>query len=320
MGPANALSYLPDPNITLNNANITLLPDNIFICAINMTLSDKVASSSSTDPLVLDTVCNIHANSSLFPHSEPANWHFEHPFLYFKNHLYLPPDSHQDVVSAVHLSLAASHAGFFHTYSMLSWDYWWPGMSTFICRFIAGCTICQQMKVNTHPTVPVLSPLPSACTHLFQQLSVNLITDLPLSNGFNSLRVMVDHSLSKGVILTPCNKTINAKGVANLFFKNVFIHFGLHDHLISDCRLQFASAFAEELAHILGYNLKLSTAYHPQTDRGTEWVNQEIKLISRYSAKDSLTDGQISFQWHNLHITLPLTHLPKSWTNIPPCS
>lgn len=33
---------------------------------------------------------------------------------------------------------------------------------------------------------------------------------------------MVDHSLSKGVILTPCNKTINAKEIAELFFKNVF--------------------------------------------------------------------------------------------------
>ena len=45
---------------------------------------------------------------------------------------------------------------------------------------------------------------------------------------------MVDHSLLKGVILTPCNKTIDAKGIAELFFKNVFLQFGLHDHLISD--------------------------------------------------------------------------------------
>ena len=90
------------------------------------------------------------------------------------------------------------------------------------------------MKVNTHPTIPALSPLPSSCTHPFQQLSIDLITDLPLSNDFDSLMVMVDHGLSKGVILTPCNKTINMKGVAELFFKNVFLCFGLHDHLISD--------------------------------------------------------------------------------------
>ena len=111
---------------------------------------------------------------------------------------------------------------------------------------------------------------------LFQQLSVDLITDLPPSNGYNSLMVVVDHSLSKGVILTPCNKTIDAKGVAELFFKHVFLQFRLHDHLISDQGPQFASAFAAKLARILGYDLKLSTAYHPQMDDETEQVNQEV--------------------------------------------
>ena len=88
-------------------------------------------------------------------------------------------------------------------------------------------------------------------------------------------------AFSKGIILTPCNKTIDAKGVAELFFKHVFLCFGLHDALISNRGPQFASAFAMELARILGYNLKLSTAYHPQTDGETEWVNQEVETYLR---------------------------------------
>ena len=79
------------------------------------------------------------------------------------------------------------------------------------------------MKVNMHPTVPALSPIPSSCTCTFQQLSIDLITNILLSSGFDSLLVMVDHGLSKGVILTPCNKTIDTKGVAKLFFKHVFL-------------------------------------------------------------------------------------------------
>ena len=70
----------------------------------------------------------------------------------------------------------------------------------------------------------------------------------------------------RGVILTPCNKTIDAKGVAELFFKHVFLRFRLHDYLILDWGPQFASPFAAKLARTLNYNLKLSTAYHPQTD------------------------------------------------------
>ena len=278
MGPADALSHLPNPDMTLNNTNVTLLPDNLFIHVINIALTDKITASSSTDSLILNTVRSIHNNSPLFPHSALTDWCFDHPYLYFRDCLYLPPDACHDLVTTVHLSPASSHAGFFPTYSMLSHNYWWPGMSTFVHHFIASCTICQQMKVNTHPTIPMLSPLPSSCSCLFQQLSINLITDLLLSHGLNSLLVVVNHSLSKGVILTPCNKTIDAKGVAELFFKHVFICFGVHDYLISDQGPEFASTFTAELTHILGYDLKLSTAYHPQTDGETEHVNQEIEM------------------------------------------
>ena len=34
--------------------------------------------------------------------------------------------------------------------------------------------------------------------------------------------VVVDHSLMKGVIIIPCSKTIDAVGVAKLFFSHVF--------------------------------------------------------------------------------------------------
>ena len=198
MGPADTLSHLSDPDTSSDNANVTLLPDDLFIRSINTALVNKIASSSSTNPLILDAINSLHASSSLFPHSALTDWWYNTPHLYFKNCLYIPPNTHHDLVTTVHLPLTSGHRGFFCTYSSLSHDYWWPGMSSFVRQFITGCTLFQQMKVNTHPTVPALSPLPSSCTCPFQQLSVNLITDLPLSNGFDSLMVMVDHGLLKG--------------------------------------------------------------------------------------------------------------------------
>ena len=95
--------------------------------------------------------------------------------------------------------------------------------------------------------------------------------------GFDSLLVMVDHGLTKGVILCPTKKTITAKGIASLFFHKVFLHFGLYDKVISDRGPQFASSFARELGKLLKYDLSLSTAYHPQSDRETERLNQEVE-------------------------------------------
>jgi len=75
-----------------------------------------------------------------------------------------------------------------------------------------------------------------------------MIMDLPLSSGFDSILVMVNHGLTKEVIFIPCSKAINAASIATLFFKHVFTHFGLHDKVISDHSPQFASVFAKELA------------------------------------------------------------------------
>ena len=277
MGPTDVLSHLSTLDTSSDNVNVTLLPDDLFIHAIDTALTHKIASSSATDPLVVSALQNISTSFPLFPRSSLADWCFSNSLLYFKNCLYIPTDACHNLISSVHSSPATSHGGFFCTYTLLSRDYWWPGMSSFIHRFMAGCALCQQMKVNTHPTVSALSPLPSTCSCPFQQLSVDLITDLPLSTGFDSLLVMVNHGLSKGVILTPCNKMIDSKGVAELFFKNVFLHFGLHNALISDRGPQFTSTFATELACILRYDPKLSTAYHPQTDGEMERVNQEIE-------------------------------------------
>ena len=151
----------------------------------------------------------------------------------------------------------------------------------FVNNFVAGCAVCQQNKVLTHPVIPPLSPIKSSSSLPFKQLSVNLITNLPLSHGYDSLMIVVDHGLTKGAILAPCSKTVDANGITQLFFDHVFKHFGLHDTRISARGPQFTSAFARELARILKYDVHLSTAYHPQTDGQTEQTNQEVETYLR---------------------------------------
>ena len=104
--------------------------------------------------------------------------------------------------------------------------------------------------------------------------------------------VVVNHGLTKGVILAPCSKMIDANGIAQLFFDYVCKHFGLYDSIISDRGPQFASAFARELAHILKYDIRLSSAYHAQTNGQTERTNQEIE----------------TYLW------IFCTHNPQKWT------
>ena len=162
--------------------------------------------------------------------------------------MYVPPPAQSSLLHSIHSSPLSGHLGRFHTKAIIEHDFWWPGLSVFVNNFVAGCAVCQQNKAHTHPVTPPLLPIKSTTSLPFKQLSVDLITDLPLSHSYDSLMVVVDHGLTKGVILVPCSKTVDTNGIAQPFFDHVFEHFGLHDTLISDCGPQFASAFARELA------------------------------------------------------------------------
>ena len=52
--------------------------------------------------------------------------------------------------------------------------------------------------------------------------SMDLITDLPPANSFDSILVMVDQALMKGVILIPCNKTITAEDTGKFLLENLY--------------------------------------------------------------------------------------------------
>ena len=84
IGPTDILSCLPDPDTSSDNTNVTLLPTDLFIHAINVALIDKITSSSTSDPLVLDAMWNLCNGSPLFPCSSIADWHFDSSHLYFK--------------------------------------------------------------------------------------------------------------------------------------------------------------------------------------------------------------------------------------------
>jgi hypothetical protein len=262
IAPADALSRYDHVDTFLGNVDSSIVPSPVIISVLDLSLAHHIQSSSASNHLVLRAIQNLSEETPLFPRSALANWTFNNSNLYYKHHLYVPPSTRSSLLHSIHSSPLTGQLGHFHTKAIVERDFWWPGLSTFVSSFVAGCATCQQNKVRTHPVTPPLNSIKSTITLPFKQLSVDLVTDLPPSNRYDSLMVVVDHGLTKGVILVPCSKTIDANGIAQLFFEFVFKRFGLHDTLISDRSPQFASVFAGELARILQYDVCLSTAYH----------------------------------------------------------
>ena len=96
-------------------------------------------------------------------------------------------------------------------------------MHTFVKSYKKGCALYQQIKVNTHPSAPPLAPIKAnPYAYPFLTVTINFITDLPESNGYNILYIIVDHNLIKVIVLIPCTKTIDAIRIAKLYHDNVY--------------------------------------------------------------------------------------------------
>src|SRR5713101_6747064 len=105
--------------------------------------------------------------------------------------------------------------------------------------------------------------------------------ELPNSEGYDVILVVVDHNVTKATVIVPCKTTITADQTAALYLNHVCKHFGLPCKIISDCGTQFTAHFTRALCHLLDINQNLSTTYHPQTDGQTERLNQELEQFLR---------------------------------------
>jgi hypothetical protein len=68
----------------------------------------------------------------------------------------------------------------------------------------------------------------------FQTIALDLITDLPPSQGNDSILMIVKHDCSQAAIFLPCTKEVTAEGLAQIYAQHVFPHYGVPQKIISD--------------------------------------------------------------------------------------
>ena len=260
----DALSHQPDYIMNdTDNDDVIVLPNNIFIKAIDLGLQETIQELTMDDNLFARALELIKHHGPVPIKSKSDEWSMNDRLLFFREWCYVPSNNtlRWQITQSYHNTLPSGHSGHLKTLELVRCHYWWPGMTVFIKNYVTGCAICQWMKVNTHPSTPGLIPIKAQQNATpFSQVTCNFIMDLPKSDGFDSIMVVVDHGSTKGVISIPCNKTIDTTQTAQNYIDHVYQRFGLPNSFLSDRGPQFSSQVFQEMTRLLGIKTLQSTA------------------------------------------------------------
>ena len=132
---------------------------------------------------------------------------------------------------------------------LISRNYWFPGVNAFVRDYTNSCHLSQQAKAPHHLRHSELTPIPVPDSP-WKGLSCDLITDLPVSNGMDSILVFVARMTKMGHFI-PCLKSTSTLEFARLFIFYIVKLYGLPDSIVSDRSSIFKSNFWSTLTSIL---------------------------------------------------------------------
>ncbi|EGZ21589.1 hypothetical protein PHYSODRAFT_262200, partial [Phytophthora sojae] len=173
-----------------------------------------------------------------------------------------------------HDAPTAGHPGREKTYLLLTRDFYWAHQYKWVRKYVRACEVCQRVKHAPFAQAPLQSlPTPSEC---WQSMSLDFVFSLPPDSlGNTGIVVFVDR-FSKMVHLAAVPAEVTAKQTARLFADMVFKHHGMPIDIVSDRDPRFTAHLWQEVFTLLGSQLSMSTADHPQTDGQTERVNRVL--------------------------------------------
>ena len=143
-----------------------------------------------------------------------SEWKIEGELVLKEGKVYVPKNEElrAEVIRLHHNILTAGYGGKWKTVVLVTRNYWWPGVTRDVGRYVEGCDLCQRMKNRTEELAGKLklSEIPEKpWTHL----TVDFITKLPVVAGKDAILVVCNR-LSKMAHFVAMTEGISVEGLA----------------------------------------------------------------------------------------------------------
>ncbi|GJP58450.1 hypothetical protein CLOP_g25093 [Closterium sp. NIES-67] len=240
-------------------------------------LDDILIYSRSREPAVTGSGCSLHAAAQESPHHERRD----------TSQIWVPG---YDLLRTLLIQEAPRqpHLRAFRirqNHEDVAANYYWPNMADDVRKYVSSCTVCQIMKSSHQRAAGLLQPLDPP-ERPWQHITIDYVTGLTAGPSGNDAILVVVDRLTKMAHFISCKQKITAEQTAQLFILNAIRLHGLPTAIILYRDPKFTSNFWRHLWDQFGTKLQFSSAYHLQTDRQTERVNQTMEQLIQTTYTD----------------------------------
>ena len=275
MGKVDGLSRRPDWKVGVekDNDNQVFIKDD-WICSLQevviegpeVEILEKIKKTRSKDEDVVRVVEKM--KRAKIKELQGNEWQIERHLVLKEGKMYVPKDEElrTEIIRQHHDMPVAGHRGRWKTVELVTRNYWWPGVTKDIGRYVEGYNLCQRIKNRIEELAGKLKL--SEIEKLWIHLMVDFITKLLVVAGKDVILVVYDR-LSKMIHFVVATEGMSVEGLARLFRDNMWKLHGLLESVVLDRGPQFAAELTKELNRMLGIETRLLTVFYPQTDRQT---------------------------------------------------
>ena len=223
----------------------------------------------------------------------------------FKNRICIPQgrELKEAILEEAHKSHLSFHPGSTKMYQDLKQYFWWQGLKRDVAEYVSRCLTCQKSKTEHQRPPGELQPL-DILEWKWDGISMDFVSGLPKTKqGKDAIWVIVDR-LTKSAHFIPVCMTYKMEKLAELYIREVVKLHGVPSSIVSDRDPRFTSRFWVSLQEALGTKIRLSSAYHPQTDGQTERTIQTLEDLLRSCAIENRNSWEeclplVEFSYNN---------------------
>jgi len=131
--------------------------------------------------------------------------------MYKEGKVYVPKDEklRAEIIRLHHDTPIGGHGGQWKMVELVTRNFWWPGVTKEVKRYVEGCDAYQRNK--NHIEQPASKLMPNSIPEKpWTHISADFITKLLLAQGYDSILVVVDR-LTKIVHFIPTTEKMSAE-------------------------------------------------------------------------------------------------------------